>query len=431
MRERVDTEIGTIPDNWDILPLDSLVGKFIDNRGKTVPTIEEDQGYHLIATNCIKESDLFPTKEKIRFLNKETYDEFFRGHPIPGDIIIVNKGTPGLVCMVPDPIDFCIAQDMVAMRINKRIYNKFLFAYLRSRNFKYQVSAMNVGTTIPHLKKTNFQELFIPVPTNKNEQIVIGDIYYTISEKINLLCQQNQTLEQLAQTLFKRWFVEFEFPNQHGQPYKSSGGNMVDSELGEIPEGWRFNNMNTCLESLIDNRGKTPKYYEKGIPALSAKFVKGGKMINSDAHNYVSDELFNSSEKLKVGDIIMTSEAPLGELYYIAENTKYFPAQRVFALRADNNVCNSSYLYYWFNSFQGQYLIQRRATGTTVQGIKQSELLDVEILVPTSQLLNSSSKIFEDILLKQEKNNNQIQTLTQLRDTLLPKLMSGDVRVKI
>src|SRR2546421_1441823 len=124
------TEIGMIPAHWDIKPLSMLLSFIVDNRGRTAPT--SDAGIPLIATNCIKEYGLYPVKEKVRFISQETYDTWFRSHPIPNDIILVNKGTPGQVCLAPNPVDFCIAQDMVAIRPNKdEIDWKFLFAYLR------------------------------------------------------------------------------------------------------------------------------------------------------------------------------------------------------------------------------------------------------------------------------------------------------------
>jgi type I restriction enzyme S subunit len=241
---------------------------------------------------------------------------------------------------------------------------------------------------------------------------------------------QNETLEQIAQTLFKHWFIDFEFPNADGKPYKSSGGAMVASELGDIPEGWRVSTLKNCLEHLIDNRGKTPVFLDKGIPALSAKFVKNGEIVNKDNLNYISFDLFNKAEKLKVGDVIMTSEAPLGETYFIARNTQYYPAQRVFALRANVDIISSSYLNYWLISNVGQSLVQRRASGSTVQGIKQSELYKCEIIVPNKEINDKASDLFMDILIKKELNSDNIQTLTKTRDSLLPKLMSGQLRVK-
>src|ERR1700730_18677499 len=96
----------------DLVPLDKLLSRVVDNRGKTCPTAEN--GLPLIATNCVKNDGLFPTLEKAQHGSKETYHQWFRGHPEPGDLIFVTKGAPGQGCLAPEPVNFCIAQDMVA-----------------------------------------------------------------------------------------------------------------------------------------------------------------------------------------------------------------------------------------------------------------------------------------------------------------------------
>ena len=98
-------------------PLGDLLEAIVDNRGKTVPA--SDKGIPLIATNCIKETSLYPTFENIRYVSEETHRTWFRAHLRPDDILFVNKGTPGRVCMVPDPVSFCAAQDMIGLRVDQ------------------------------------------------------------------------------------------------------------------------------------------------------------------------------------------------------------------------------------------------------------------------------------------------------------------------
>ncbi|MFB2833650.1 restriction endonuclease subunit S [Floridanema evergladense] len=304
-------------------------------------------------------------------------------------------------------------------------FPKFVYYFLKTLNFQ----KLNSGSAVPSLNRNYIHPFPIKVP-DYEEQKQIADVLSCLDRKIDNLRRQNETLEKIAQTLFKHWFIDFEFPNDDGKPYKSSGGAMVASELGDIPEGWRVITLKECLQHLIDNRGKTPKFFASGIPALSAKFIKGGNLVNRENFNYISIDLFAASEKLQSGDIIMTSEAPLGELYYISKNTNYYPAQRVFALRANQKVVLSAYLNYWLGNSLGQSLINRRATGSTVQGIKQTELYQCEVLIPQRELMEKFSHCFNKVLYKKEFNENQIQTLTKTRDTLLPKLMSGEIRVK-
>src|SRR4051794_32622069 len=128
--------------SWTECPFDSLLSEIVDNRGRTCPTAPE--GIPLIATNCIKNEHLYPTYEDVRYVSQETYKTWFRGHPKPGDLVFVCKGTPGRVCVAPDPVDFCIAQDMVAVRADPaKVDPLYLFAALRSPHVQARIGNMH------------------------------------------------------------------------------------------------------------------------------------------------------------------------------------------------------------------------------------------------------------------------------------------------
>ena len=166
----------------DSVPFGSLLAKIIDNRGKTCPTSED--GIPLIATNCIKNEHLYPVYEKVRYVSQEIYDTWFRGHPEPGDLIFVLKGTPGRVNWVNDPVDFCIAQDMVALRVDEsKVDPKYLFAVLRSSQIQQEIEGLHVGSLIPHFKKSDFDDLQIPLVAHELQKY-IGDTYFNLSLKI-------------------------------------------------------------------------------------------------------------------------------------------------------------------------------------------------------------------------------------------------------
>jgi len=156
----------------ETIPFSQLIAEVVDNRGRSCPTV--NHGVPLIATNCIRNELLYPTYDKVRFVSHETYSTWFRGHPLPGDILFVNKATPGRVCLVPNPVGFCIAQDMVAVRADTRkVYPRYLLAALRSKVVQDQISQMHVGTLIPHFKKGDFDKLLIPVPTPYDQQHIV------------------------------------------------------------------------------------------------------------------------------------------------------------------------------------------------------------------------------------------------------------------
>jgi len=171
----------------------------------------DETGLPLIATNCVKNETLYPVFQKVRYVSQHTYDTWFRGHPEPADMIFVCKGSPGNVCWTPDPVNFCIAQDMVAIRADDEIVDpKFLFALLRSPKTQQRILNMHVGTLIPHFKKGDFKNLFFDIPNDRGVQKAIGNIYFMLSNKIELNRRMNETLEAMVQALFRSWFVDFD-----------------------------------------------------------------------------------------------------------------------------------------------------------------------------------------------------------------------------
>lgn len=169
---------------------------------------------------------------------------------------------------------------------------------------------------------------------------------------------------------------------------------------------------------------------ELGIPALSAKTIKNGKIVRRDAMNFGSTELYNlwMKDELEKGDILLTSEAPLGEMYYINDDTKFILSQRLFALRVNEKI-SSEYLYEYLFSSYGQHQLNARASGSTVEGIRQSELRKIEVIIPEDKIMKKASLLFRSTIEKKAINSKQIQSLAEIRDTLLPKLMSGQLRV--
>jgi type I restriction enzyme S subunit len=320
---------------YNLLSLDQSDITIIDgDRGKSYPKQEDflKQGFCLFLSTKNVREDGFDFSD-CQFISKAKDDSLRKGKLQRDDIVLTTRGTLGNIGFYNQNISYNhirINSGMVILRCGQNIDSKFIYLFLKSNIFKNQVQSFQSGSAQPQLPIRDLKGILIP-DLLLSEQKQIADVLSCLDAKIENLRRQNETLEQIAQTLFKHWFIDFEFPNADGKPYKSSGGEMFASELGDIPEGWHVSTLKECLEHLIDNRGKTPVFFDKGIPALSAKFVKNGEIVNKDNLNYISSDLFNKAEKLKVGDVIMTSEAPLGETYFIARNTQYYPAQRVFA----------------------------------------------------------------------------------------------------
>jgi len=214
---------------------------------------------------------------------------------------------------------------------------------------------------------------------------------------------------------------------------------MQNSKLQLKNENWRKAKLEEVLDLIIDHRGKTPKklggtWAKSGIPALSAKNIKDGQIVNKKDIRYVSEELYEKwmPEKLEAGDILMTSEAPLGELFHLKESSDYCLSQRLFALRTNKKILDSRFLYYYLQSPKGRYELSRRRSGTAAEGIKQSELRKVEVYFPNS--LNEQRRIAEILSAFDEKielNNKINQILEEMAQAIFKEWLLKNQKSKI
>lgn len=343
----------------------------------------------------------------------------------------------------------------------------FIFYNFQSPQSREVFARIATGTTISNLSQENLKSVEISLPP-LTEQKAIAHILGTLDDKIELNRQMNETLEDMAQTLFKSWFVDFDpvidnallagndIPDELAeraelrQAQLNSGKANTNSEindlfpnefefseeLGWIPQGWGIKTLSEVTSEIIDHRGKTPKklggdWVEDGYPAISAKNIKGNKIVRPDTIRFVNEDMYKRWMKvpLERGDVLMTSEAPLGELYYLNSGKQYVLSQRLYGIRANKSDCSGAYLFYWLQTNVGSSSIQNRATGTTVMGIKQSELRKVEVLCPSNDILEQFNFYSISILERMDSNDSSNTTLAKLRDTLLPKLMSGELRI--
>ena len=395
-------------------PLTELLEFIVDNRGKTVPT--SDTGIALIATNCIRNECLYPKYEKIRYVSDDIYRTWFRSHPQPGDIIFVNKGTPGRTALVPDPVDFCIAQDMMAFRVKKDVvYNKYLLAVLRSRDIQQFIFNSQVGTIIPHFKKEQLKSLLIPLP-KMDVQKRIGDFYFSFSEKEELNRRINENLEAQAQALYKSWFVDFE-------PFKD--GEFVESEMGMIPKGWRVKS----LSGIADYRNGLamqkfrPLDGEIGLPVLKIKEL--GQGLCDDSSELCSPSMIGEKYIINDGDIIFSWSGTL--MVKLWCGGKCGLNQHLFLV--DPQGFPNWFVYQWTKHHLDNFIRIAKDKAVTMGHIKRGELDKAKVVVPDEKGMCDINALMEPLFKQIIAIHIESRRLAQLRDTLLPRLMSGELEV--
>jgi type I restriction enzyme S subunit len=403
----------------------SLLSDIVDNRGRTCPTAEK--GLPLIATNCVKNSTLYPVFEKVRYVNRETYNTWFRGHPEPGDIVFVCKGSPGQICMVPDPINFCIAQDMVAVRADpKKVYPPYLFAALRSATVQNSISNMHVGTLIPHFKKGDFDKLDIPLPAFHIQRFT-GDIYLLLSRKIELNRRMNETLEAMARAIFKDWFVDFgptRTKMEGGPPYLAPDiWSLFPDRLDDEgkPDGWGLGSIYEAVDVIY------------GAPFASAQFnsdQRGQPLIRirdliNEKPGVWTPEIHPKGYKVKPGDIVVGMDGEFraylwgGEEAWLNQRVCVFAPKEGYSTAFVRNSIIAPLAY-----------IEATETATTVIHLGKGDIDKFTAFLPSKAVLKTYNDICQPQYDRIVSNKLEMKTLTQTRDLLLPKLMSGEIRVR-
>ncbi|WP_142334942.1 restriction endonuclease subunit S [Bacillus cereus] len=259
----------------------------------------------------------------------------------------------------------------------------------------------------------------------------IGYILSLYDEKIESNKDIIITLEQLSKTLFKYWFIDFEFPNQQGEPYKTSGGEMMESELGKIPKWWTVKTINDFAAGNVIT-GKTPStkkkeyYADKGMPFITIPDMHN-KVFITEATKYLTDLGVQSQSKkiIPKNSICVSCIATPGLVILTSEDS-------LFNQQINSFTPSSEELYYLFFSLKNisDYIRDLGSSGSATLNLNKTQFSKIKIVSPSKDILNlfnnSVKPLFEQILELQKEN----QKLEQLRDTLLPKLLSGEIEIQ-
>jgi len=424
-------------ENWDKKPLTELLDTIVDNRGKSVPTSET--GFPLIATNCIKHSSIYPMFENIRYVSDETLKTWFRAELKPNDILFVNKGSPGRVCLVPNPVPFCAAQDMVGLRCNpKKVYYKYLFAYLRTPIIQQKIENYHVGIMIPHFKKSDMDNLLIELPEMPIQR-KIGDLYLLLSEKIELNNKISADLESLAKTIYDYWFLQFEFPDANGRPYKSSGGRMVWNEAlkREVPEGWKYKKLDNHISFSRGIAYTSNDIKDKsGLPMFNLASVDISRNYQPNGLKYYSGK-YKKDDIIYPGDFViactdLTRNRDIIGSPVCVPNThdKFVSSMDLAKLNITSNELIGYYVYSALRQESYHNYIKWFASGTNVQHLDLDGILNYPILFPDINIQKKYSDIIHNLEKKKGIILKENQDLAALRDFLLPMLMNGQVTFK-
>ncbi|MCL4340119.1 MAG: restriction endonuclease subunit S [Thaumarchaeota archaeon] len=431
------TELGMVPENWEIKSVYELAEIRLGGTPKT-EVKEYWNGDVKWASakdisNCTSRY-INQTEKKITKLGVDNSNAKI----LPANtLVITSRGTVGKLALLGEPMSF----NQTCYGLVARENTTTLFLYYKLKNSITKILSSSYGTVFDTITLKTFDELKLSVPP-LSEQHSITHILSCLDTKIELNQQMNKTLETIGQAIFKHWFIDFEFPNEEGKPYKSSGGEMVDSELGEIPKGWEVKKLGDLiyLEKGLSYKGKflsgsgNPLINLGCISPQSGFIKKGIKYYNGD---------FSKRHIVVVGDVVVANtditqkREILGSPIIVPANlnTK-FPiifTHHLYAIRFLNSIdlSNKEFVYRLMQTRRYGDYVRTYATGTTVLAIPKESILNFKFAYPKNTLLKlfaNLSKIITDKIQNQENFNN---LLSVIRNLLLPKLMTGKIRVPL
>lgn len=347
-----------------------------------------------------------------------------------GTVLFTSRAPIGYVAIARNEVT--TNQGFKSIIVNDEHDNIFTY-YLLKNNIDIIENHAN-GSTFKEISGSVMKSLEFGIPSLR-EQKAIAHILSTLDDKIEVNNQINKTLENMAQAIFKQWFVDFEFPNEDGEPYKPSGGEMVETELGMIPKGWEVGTIGNYVKVKSGYAFKSAWWDSKGIAVIKIKDINNGTLNLTDC-SFVSEKNASSAQEFIIngGEILIAmTGATIGKFAIVPKmNHHALVNQRVgkFFL-GENPFDKVSFLYCILNQSSVYEEIVSRGDGSAQPNISPSGIESIKIVIPNSFILDKFNRLMKFNFQKITENIYENNKLVDLRDTLLPKLMSGEIRVPL
>ncbi|GHO76586.1 type I restriction-modification system subunit S [Ktedonobacter sp. SOSP1-85] len=369
-----------------------------------------------------------------------------------GDLVFPHRGSIGEVAIIPDnSLRYMISTSLMKFTSDPEKANPlYLFYYFRSpagrseiMKYSSQVGTPGIGQPLASMRQF---EVYLPPLAEQNN---IASLLAIIDDKIALNQHMNDTLEDIARALFKSWFVDFDPVKAKAEGHEPEGldeataalfpSNFTESSLGLIPEGWEISTVEEIAQQVamgpFGSSIKVSTFVSKGIPIISGQHLND-VMLTDNEFNFVTEEHAEKLKKANVkrGDVVFTHAGNIGQVSYIPEGSKferYILSQRQFYLRCNEQKMSPLFMVYFFKSPEGQHRLLANTSQTGVPSIARpvSYLRTITFTKPSKKILEEFDKIILSLHKKILANSKEVNNLSELRDLLLPRLISGKLRV--
>jgi type I restriction enzyme S subunit len=420
---------------WQTQPLEDCLDALIDYRGKTPE--KTDSGIPLITAKVIKNGRIETPTE---FIAIDNYDAWMRrGMPKCGDVVLTVEAPLGEVAQL-GPEKIALAQRVVTLRGKAGFLDStYLLYLLQSEAIQDQLRSRATGTTVLGIKQSELRKIQITVPPFAF-QLEVAATMNSLDDRITLLRETNATLEAIAQALFKSWFVDFDPVRAKMEGRAPEGMDeataalfpdaLEESELGWVPKGWRVLPIGDAVEAVggATPDTKNPAFWEPAVHCWTTpKDLSGiAAPVLLDTERKLSAQGLAKigSGLLPVGTLLLSSRAPIG---YLALAQTPLAINQGYIAMPPGGLLPPLYLYFWCR--ENMETIKGRANGSTFMEISKKAFRPIPALVPPPEVLQHFLDVADALLARLVENERQAQTLATLRTTLLPRLISGQLRL--
>jgi type I restriction enzyme, S subunit len=411
----------------------------IDCDHRTPPAA--DSGYPYIAIPQLKEGRL--SLGDVRRISSEHFAEWTRkAKPQHHDVILSRRCNPGETAYVPAGLECALGQNLVLLRADgEKLFPPFLRWLVRGTDWWEQVGTfINVGAVFDSLKCADIPNFSMPLPPFA-EQKYIAAVLGAMDAKIELNRRMNATLEAMARALFQSWFVDFDPVRAKLDDRQPSNLNPAtaalfpdsfqDSEAGHIPKGWTIQPVGEIVDCVGGGTPSTaePKYWEGGrhhwTTPKDFSSLQAPVLLNTERRLTDAGIAKISSGLLPAGTVLLSSRAPVG---YLAIAAMPVAINQGFIALKCNEYASNFFMLNWCQANMTE--IESRATGTTFAEISKQNFRPIRVLLPPKELIAAFTSKVGPIYAQISMNLHQSRTLATLRDTLLPKLLSGELSIR-
>jgi len=357
------------------------------------------------------------------------------------DVLISMIGTLGELVLVREEPTYAI-KNIGLFKTKSKYDGLWLYYYLQSPPAKHYMHTSAQGSTQQYLSLKTLRGFPLSVPDSEADKRAVCEVLKTIDDKIELNQKMNQTLEEIAKAIFKSWFVDFDPVRAKaegrptGLPPEISDlfpDELVDSEIGEIPKGWSITPLPDAIDFLEGPGIRNWQYTndESGIRFINIRCIKDGDLNLDSANRIAEEEALGKYAHfaLKEDDIVVSTSGTLGRYGFV--RSTHLPLNLNTSVIRFRPIKDKSTLHFLsgFVQTQLQWELETRASGSVQRNFGPMHLKQIELLLPPFPLLSAHQSLIEPFFRKRQTNLHEIEVLSELRDTLLPKLISGELRI--